>query len=115
MLFRSFPEPIKSVYIALSSQYNNEACVKVQSLLVTLDADLQKRLDVLMMMAEAKNADLSDEVVREEMKNVACQLIKKGRDHQKLNLMHKIQQAQKAQDADLERKLFQEYSILFQA
>ena len=110
-----FSEPLKSVYRALHSQYNNEACVKIQSLFETLDEDLQKRLNVLILQAEARNADLSEEVISDEMKKVAGQLIKKDRDHQRAALMHRIQGAQKAGDVDLERKLFQDYSTLFQA
>ena len=110
-----FPEPLKSVYRALHSQYNSEACVKIQSLFETLDADLQKRLNVLTLQAEARNADLSEDVISDEMKKVAGQLIKKDRDHRRVALMHKIQEAQKTGDIDLERKLFQDYSTLFQA
>jgi DNA primase len=110
-----FHEPIKSVYRAVCSQYNTEACVTVQALLETFDEDLQKRMDVLMMVAEARNAHLSDELIPEEMLKVSVRLLKADQDHQKAALMHKIRQAQDAQDSDLERKLFQDYSRLFQS
>lgn len=109
-----FAEPLKSVYIAACSQYNSEACVQVQALLETFGEDVTKRLNVLMMMAESRNADLSDEMIHEEMIKVTAQLVKGNQDRQKAGLMHQIRQAQEAQDIDLERKLFQEYSTLFQ-
>lgn len=108
-----FDEPLKSVYRALRSQYNNEACVEVSSLLESMDAASAARLDVLMMMAEARNTELSDEMVAEEMVRAAQQIIKSYEDERKASLMRNIRCAREAQDHDLERKLFQDYSRLF--
>jgi DNA primase len=108
-----FGKYLKAVYKSVLNQYNAEACVDVSVVLGELTEEEKKKWELIMLHAERKNSDLSDEMISEEM--VATQE-RVQRNHKKslsIELMHQIKEAQKANDTETEAKLFQEYSSLF--
>jgi len=108
----SFPETLKNVYSQVVSQYTSRARVDAQPIFDSCEPAVQDHLNVLMMLAETRNADLSEEMMGPEMVRVVKQLLKHDQEAKRQTLMRQIREAQSAQDADRERELFQEYSRL---
>ena len=101
---------LKTVYKQIESQYNTGACVDVHGILSNLQEEEKKHWEVIVLYAEAKNGDLSEEMITREMMEVGAQLLKSHQKGQAEELMHKIRQAREAKDRETENKLFQEYS-----
>ncbi|MDP2624772.1 MAG: DNA primase, partial [Candidatus Peregrinibacteria bacterium] len=110
-----FDDRVKDVYKLVCDQYNDRAFIDVVQLLNDLDEDLRRHCEVLMLFAEKRNGELSEEVIGEEMQIVAQSLIRSDRDQEVKELMHQIRLAQEEKNVELERELFQKYSRLFQS
>jgi DNA primase len=109
-----FDSPLKKVYNSLSDLYNDGAFENLAAWLETLDESTRQLVDVLILFAESRNADLTEAVIQDELTRVIDQLKKDHFKQQAANLMHQIRLAQKENDAERERELFQEYSRLYQ-
>ncbi len=110
---KMFEEPLKTVYKSVLSQYNAEACVDVHVIFANLQEEEQQKWEVVMLYAENKNSDLSEEMLTKEMIAVGERLVQSSHKNQAKELMEQIREAQKSNDVETEAKLFQEYSALF--
>jgi DNA primase len=103
----------KAVYSGLSSQYNNGACVDVQVIFDQLNEEEVKYWEMVMLYVETKNSHLAKELIGDEILRVKVQFLKNVQKKQSEDLMYQIRLAQEANDAEQERKLFQDYSRLY--
>lgn len=110
-----FDEEVKTVYRIMAYQYSNSACVDVLALLEDVSPDVRSRLEMFMMFSEVRNAELSEELVADEIEKVVTELIRFTREVRARDLMHQIKAAQSVKDVDREQMLFQEYSQLIQS
>ena len=109
----AFEGTLKKVYNTILSQYNSSACFDSAALFRDLDEDEIRTCEVLMIFAESRNADLSQDRILSEMQQAADQIHRRYRESMAEQLMHQIRLAREAKDADLEQTLFQEYSRFF--
>lgn len=105
-------KPVKTIYKQIESEYNAGASVDVHGILGKLKEEEQKRWEVSMLYAEAKNGDLAKEMISQEMQDVGQRLLKWHHTKQAKALMLQIRQAQEDNDREREDQLFQEYSRL---
>lgn len=110
-----FDDDAKKVYKSILDHYNDAAFVDVVSLLESFEEEDRKRWEVLMLLAETKNADLSEEKIKEEIQKVASELLRAYKKRQAVSLMQEIRGAQQNNDIERERALFQQYSTLLES
>ncbi|MFA5843183.1 MAG: DNA primase [Candidatus Gracilibacteria bacterium] len=110
-----FDERTKKIYKRVADLYNSAAFNDAVLVLGALDEEEKRYFEAMMIFAEMRNAELSDDLLAEEIRKAAKQTLLARKENEAVRLMHEIRVAQDEKDVDRERELFQKYSCLYQS
>ena len=110
-----FDERTKKIYKRVADLYNSGTFNDAVSVLEALDEEEKSYFEAVMIFAEMRNAELSDDLLSEEIRKAVKQTLLARKENEAVRLMHEIRVAQTEKSVDRERELFQKYSRLYQA
>lgn len=110
-----FDERTKKIYKRVADLYNSGTFNDAVSVLEALDEEEKSYFEAVMIFAEMRNAELSDDLLVEEIRKAVKQTLLARKENEAVRLMHEIRVAQAEKSVDRERELFQKYSRLYQS